>query len=66
MMGGLGMGLGWIFGLILIAVIVWAVFRIASSGQKQGRNDAIEILKERFAKGEIAEDEFERMKRELS
>lgn len=69
MMGGFGMGFGWIFGLILIAVIVWAVFRIA--GSSQGRQtsdgkDAVQILKERYAKGEIEKDEFERMKRELA
>jgi len=69
MMGGLGMGLGGILGLILIAVIVWAVIRIAgpsSRQQKSNGKDAIQILKERYARGEIEKDEFERMKRELS
>jgi putative membrane protein len=65
MMGGYGMGLGWIFGLILIAVIVWAVFRFAGSAQSLNLKDPMQILKERYARGEIEKDEFERMKREL-
>jgi putative membrane protein len=66
MMNGFGMGFSWIFGLILIAVIVWAVFRLAGSGQSRDRKDPIQILKERYARGEIEKDEFERMKRELA
>lgn len=67
MMGG--MGLGWIVGLILIAVVVWAALRIAGTSQGQqspDRKDAVEILKERYARGEIQKEEFERMKRELA
>jgi putative membrane protein len=69
MMNGFGMGFGWIFWLILIAVVVWAVFRITGStkgGRTSDRGDPIQILKERYAKGEIEKDEFERMKRELA
>lgn len=57
-----GMGLGWIF----LGVVVWAVVRIAGSGQNRetrdrpDRNDAMEILKERYARGEIGKEEFER------
>lgn len=64
-----GMGLGWIVGLILIAVVVWAALRIAGTSQVQqspDRKDAVEILKERYARGEIEKEEFERMKRELA
>jgi putative membrane protein len=69
MMDGFGMGFGWIFWLVLIAIVVWAVFRITGStqgGRNSDRKDPIQILKERYAKGEIEKDEFERMKRELA
>jgi putative membrane protein len=73
-MGGYGMGFGWIFWLILIVIIVWAVIRYAGSGpgRSSGRIDAgsgggraLEILKERYAKGEITKEEYDRMKRDL-
>lgn len=67
MMGG--MGLVWILAIVLIGVIVWAVARVGGSGPgRRGPSgkDAMEILKERYARGEIEKEEFERMKRELA
>ncbi len=66
--GGLMMILFW-GGIIL--VIVFAV-RALGGGSSQGatpaesRNKALEILQERFARGEIDKDEFEERKRLLS
>jgi hypothetical protein len=37
-----------------------------SQGPIQGGSTAIEILKERYAKGEISTEEFQRMRREIS
>ena len=75
MMGGWGMG--W-FGMIFIIVfwillIVGLVFLIkwliqATKGEKdvsRGSSRAIDILKERYAKGEINKEEFEKIKRDL-
>lgn len=66
MMGGVLGGLMMIvFWIILIIFIVWAVkeisvrFRIDSS-------QSLEILKERYAKGEIDRKEFEEKKKDLS
>lgn len=67
MMGG--MGIGWILGLVFIAVVVWAIVSLVGTGQgvrPSSRKGAMEILKERYARGEIDKDEFERMKRELA
>ena len=70
--GSDGGALGWVgmaifMGLIvaLIAVVVWSVVRV--TGQSHGpRSDAsLEILRERFARGEISEAEFEDAKRVL-
>ncbi len=36
-----------------------------SSGENRGSGTALEILKKRYAKGEIAKNEFEQMKRDL-
>lgn len=56
-----------IWGLILLALIYLAVkliraIRENQTGKERDRNDSLEILKRRFAKGEINEDEYIRMK----
>lgn len=63
---GLGMILFW--GLIIAAIVVglralWG--GSVAPGQKQEKS-ALELLKERYARGEIERDEFEQKKRDLS
>jgi putative membrane protein len=75
MMGGWGMGwIGMIFMLVFwVLVIVGLVFLIkwliqtTSSGKTDGLKGpkAIDILKERYARGEISKEEFENMKQDL-
>ncbi len=69
---------GGIIGIILIAIVIWLFFRYSSKGGINNRfsnngndrqthdEDAMEILKKRYAKGEINTEEFERMKKGLS
>ncbi len=68
-MNGYGMGISWVWPLILIlglAVVVWALIGVsrASDGRTAtGNNRPREILQERFARGEITEQELrERMR----
>lgn len=69
MMGwGYGMMGGW-FGmliqLILIAIIVYAVVRLLGhnhAGNRRSYDNSLDILNERFARGEISEEEYERKK----
>ena len=69
--GFLGGGFMWIFWIILIIVILYIVKDVvskgssSSTGSSSADNDPIEILKRRYAKGEIDEAEYERRKREL-
>ncbi len=60
-------GLLWFILVILpmigiIFLILYIVIRETSAEKKK---DALEILKERFAKGELTEEEYLRMKKEL-
>ena len=65
------MGLGmWIFWFVIIAIIVLLV-RAAMGGVNTGDNrgvpseSALELLKKRYAKGEINRKEYERIRRDL-
>jgi len=71
---GFGMGFGWIFWLIIVGVAIWAVVRITNhnsydhsgfSGKTSQRETPLDILKKRYARGEITDDEFKEMKRNL-
>ena len=65
MIGGLMMLLFW---GVVIVLIVLAVKWFADSqfSEKREKRDAIDILRERFAAGEIDEEEFENRKKTLN
>ncbi len=63
--GWMGIGM-WLFWIILIVIILLIVKAVASNNSAlTSKQSAIEILKERYARGEIDEEEFTRRKREL-
>ena len=49
----------------LIALIVWGIKRISSGSNSSSGRNPLDIVKERYAKGEITREEFEHLKREL-
>ena len=69
---GWGMGLMMFLGLIfwgsIIWLIVWAITRITrhNSTYDGGRTNALDIARERYAKGEITRDQFEQIKKDLT
>lgn len=75
-MGGVGLLLGPLFMIIVVVAIAAAIvvlmraFGVAGpsiqSVSGQSGNRALDILKERFAKGEIDAEEFNERKRQLS
>lgn len=58
------MGLGWILVALLVLVGVWALARTAGAPRANGASPG-EILRKRYARGEIDRDTYERMRREL-
>jgi len=68
---GMGMGLGvgmWLFWIAIIVVVVLAFKLLTNrtSGQSGTPTEsALEILRKRYARGEIDSREYERMKNEL-
>ena len=78
MMGfGFGFPFMWIFWILIFGLVIWAVVQIANrsgGNQPAGGNypqytsqqeDALEVLKKRYARGEITKSEYEEMRREL-
>jgi putative membrane protein len=72
---GYGMGWGWsiIMMAFWIAVIVgiiflirWVVLSADRRRETRGEDSALEILRNRYAKGEINKEEFEEKKRDLA
>ena len=79
-MGGFGMmgpwmmgfGFGWpfmfLFPLVFIVLIVLGVYYLFSGQGSRGgfgQGDALRILKERYARGEITSEQYVKMKNEL-
>jgi putative membrane protein len=67
MMGGFGMGfmgIFWIAILALIAVLVWQYLK-HDRGRGASKDSPLDILKQRYARGEIDKKEYEEKKRGL-
>jgi putative membrane protein len=59
-----GMGIWWIVLLGIVVAAVWAGSRRREP--PVGSESALDVLKKRYARGEINRDEYEQMKRVLS
>lgn len=78
MMGGGWSAFGWLWMIVpllfwggLIALVIWAVVKVFPSGSgggeslARGEGSAEDVLRGRFARGEISADEYERSLRVL-
>lgn len=66
------MGLGWVFMVLFWVLIILGVvallrwFGISSDGSRNApRKTPLDILQERYARGEIERDEYEQKRRDL-
>lgn len=63
--GGDGMLLGMLVWLVVVVLLVWSVSALFAHRDGDTRNDALEIVKRRYATGEISSAEFETARRAL-
>jgi putative membrane protein len=64
---GWGMSWGWIIGLIILIAAIWLIIKSIQQNKASAdtHRSALDILKERYAKGEIDKNEFEEKKKDL-
>ena len=63
-----GMGFGWIIGCIILVVAIWIVVKVTNQNnntKQPGDKSALDILKERYASGEISKEEYEGKKKDI-
>ena len=71
MMGGfggwwiLGMGMMVLFLVVIILLVIWAVRSLFPRQQLSGHDQALEILRQRYARGEINTAEYEQARARL-
>lgn len=61
---------GWIFWLMIIGVIIWLLINQSSRNRDEFHfnkpaDSPLDIIKRRYAKGEITKDQFDQMKKDL-
>lgn len=63
--GMMGMAIFWILILALIVVLLGRMLGFGGRGDKKPQKTALDILRERYAAGEILREEYEQKKRDL-
>jgi putative membrane protein len=66
---GMGGGFMWLFPLIGLGIflyVIYMIFNKTNTGNNATNSEsALEVLKKRYARGEISKSEFEEMKKDL-
>jgi len=64
-LGDIGVRITSFLGFILLIILMWWNYKYRYQ-KKLGKEDTIELLKLRYAKGDISKEEFEQIKKDIS
>jgi putative membrane protein len=68
MMGGFGMGFMWIILIVIVIAVILLAKGYLSPAKKESEpagESALDVLKKRYARGDIGKEEFEEKKKDL-
>jgi putative membrane protein len=54
------MWLWWVLGFAVLVLVIWTIARLATPAGPRGEDSPEAILKGRYARGEITQEEYER------
>ncbi|MBU2493293.1 MAG: SHOCT domain-containing protein [Bacteroidetes bacterium] len=64
-----GMWFGWIFWIVIIGLIAYLIIRLTNQKNNnqsiQSNENPLDILKKRYARGEISKEEFDKIKSDI-
>jgi len=65
---GMDSAIGWVIGILFLVLIVGLLVRVSNRNKnsKHKYNSPLDILKTRYAKGEISKDEYDEKRRHIS
>lgn len=66
-MGGMGwwMVIWWLFGIAILVLLVWVIVRAVGGSPGRGEDSPEQILKRRYARGELDREEYQRRLEDL-
>ena len=64
-MMGFGMGFGFIFMILIVGGLIWLVVTLTNASSSKQEERPEDILKRRYAEGQITKKEYEEKKKEL-
>jgi putative membrane protein len=68
MTGGFGMGFVWIFLVVIIVIVIAFVWSYPEKGKRSENSvpSPLDMLKQRYARGEISKEEYEEKRKDLT
>lgn len=65
---GWGMGWWWIFGFLIFILAIWLILKAVNQSSRTTNSDKtpLDILNDRYARGEIDKQEYEQRKNDLN
>lgn len=66
-MGGMGwwMVIWWLFGIAILVLLVWVIVRAVGGSPGRAEDSPEQILKRRYARGEVDREEYQRRLEDL-
>ena len=67
-----GDGMGWwiligsVWMVLFWVLIIWAVVKLTTRGDAHETSSALEIARQRYARGELSREEFEQLRKDLT